>query len=119
MRQYARMLAEDPARFAGDGSDTSHPPHYQHPVWGSEGGSVYNVTPPQHMRAVRHLAQAAAAAADSAVALASDGGEALRQTRDVMEGVRLLAVYYEAKIAATSLRSWDDVTADFVDLLSD
>ncbi|NKB65444.1 MAG: hypothetical protein GKR89_00145 [Candidatus Latescibacteria bacterium] len=97
---YARMVARAPEHFTGDGSDLTQPPFYQHPLWGSEGGSVYNTTPIEHMRGVRVLGAAALAAADSALHYASWGREALAETRDVMEGVALLSAYYEEKVGA-------------------
>lgn len=101
VRHYARMIALDPERIVDDGSDYLRPPHYQHPVWGSEGGSVYDVTPPEHMRRIRELGVLALAHADSALAEATKGIRALQETRDVMEAIQLLTVYYDEKIAAT------------------
>ena len=48
---YARFVALDPDTFEGrDGSELDRTHFYQHPLWNGEGGSVYNVTPPAHMR---------------------------------------------------------------------
>jgi len=100
VRQYANMLALDRERFSGNGSEYQSPPFSQHPVWGSEGGSIYNVTPIQHMQDVRELGALCLYEAESALQHATKGQEALRETRDVMGGVHLLSVYYEKKIIA-------------------
>ena len=100
VRQYATMIVLDRERFSGNGSEDQYPPFYQHPLWGSEGGSVYDVTPIQHMRSVRELGALCLAEAENALEHATKGQEALRETRDVMEGVHLLSLYYEKKVIA-------------------
>jgi hypothetical protein len=101
VRHYAMMLAGDPERFVGNGSEHQRSPFYQHALWGSEGGSVYGVTPPQHMQKIRELGALCLMETEIALEHASEGREALRQIRDLMEGTKLLAQYYEKKIAAT------------------
>lgn len=101
VRHYARMLARNPKKYAGNGSDGQRPPFYQHPLWGSEGGSVYNITPLQHMQRVRELGTLCLRETETALEQATKGQKALEQIRDLMEGIKLLAQYYELKVAAT------------------
>lgn len=100
VRHYSEMIARDRERLSDNGSDHQNPPYYQHPVWGSEGGSVYNVTPVRHMQNIRELGALCLSEAESALEIAQQGHEALTEIRDIMEGVHLLSIYYEKKVAA-------------------
>lgn len=116
IRHYASMIARDRERFASNGSDPSVAPFYQHPVWGSEGGSIYDVTPIEHMARVVEIGASCQTQADSAYALATSGSEALAETRDVMEGVYRLSQYYEKKVAAAIASLVFAESADSTDL---
>ena len=94
------MLAQNRDRYTGNGSDHEQPPFHQQPTWGSEGGSVYDVTPIEHMRGIRELGTRCLAEAEQALQLSTRGREALQEIRDVLKGVYLLASYYERKVAA-------------------
>ena len=100
IRHYAAMLALDSERFSGNGSELERPPFYQHPVWGSEGGSVYDVTPIEHMQSVRRLGERCHSEVEEALKRATKGLDSLRETRDVMKGIALLSIYYEKKVNA-------------------
>ena len=101
VRHYAESVARDRQRFADrDGSDASRHPHYQHTLWGSEGGSIYNVTPPAHMRSISDMGRRCQAAAEKGLRTVTRNREEARRLRDIMEAYRLLTLYYERKVAA-------------------
>jgi len=46
VRHYAEFVAKNPGRFReNNGSDPDRHPYYQQALWGSEGGSVFDVIP--------------------------------------------------------------------------
>ncbi|HKB14863.1 MAG TPA: hypothetical protein VKF62_02305, partial [Planctomycetota bacterium] len=100
---YASMVALDPARFReNDGEDPARPPHYQEPVWGAEGGSVFHVLPPAHMRHIRWMGERCLAEAEQGLALAGSRNAAAVHARDLMNGLQLLSAYYEEKVGAAT-----------------
>lgn len=101
IRQYAIFAAMDPGRFKdNDGSDLARNGYYQQPIWGSEGGSVYDVTPPAHMRKVRALGEACLREAEEGLAAARSNRDEAVRVRDLMKASQLLASYYEEKVGA-------------------
>ena len=62
---------------------------------------MYGTTPPQHMAQVRQLGTLSLREAEAALKHATQGHQGLKEVRDIMEGVKLLTEYYEAKVAAT------------------
>ena len=102
VRHYARLIADNREWFSDqDGSELLSAPYYQHPLWGSEGGSVYNVTPSAHMRKVLKMGEDCFESADQGWKASTRNRDEAREVRDTMEGVKLLAHYYERKLAAT------------------
>lgn len=101
VKHYADFVAKDPEQFREkDGSDPGQPPYYQQSVWGSEGGSVYDVIPPAHMRKVRSMGVECLQEAEEALkSVATNQVEAIR-TRDIMKAYQFLSYYYERKVAA-------------------
>ncbi len=100
VHHYARFLARDASAFAGDGADADRPPYYQQPRWNVEGGSVYAVTPAEHMRRIRALGAQSWEAARAALPLVKQNLERARDLAHVMRACDLLSAYYEKKVAA-------------------
>ncbi|MBI4553153.1 MAG: hypothetical protein HY710_12890 [Candidatus Latescibacteria bacterium] len=98
---YAEFVALDPERFRdNDGSDPDRPPYYQEALWGSEGGSVFDVIPPVHMRTVRAMGVECLHEAEEGLKSVTKNREAAIRTRDIMHAYQLLAHYYERKVMA-------------------
>jgi hypothetical protein len=101
VKSYAEFVAREPEQFRDNtGSDPNRPPYYQQPVWGSEGGSVFDVIPPAHMRSVRAMGEACLAEAEEGLKTVSANREEAGHVRDIMKACALLSRYYERKVAA-------------------
>ncbi len=101
IEHYAAFVARDPDRYRdNDGSDPTRFPFYQQPVWGSEGGSEYNVLPTQHMNDVRALGELCWEEAEAALPYVTQNLEQAERIRDLMQVSSYLASYYERKVAA-------------------
>lgn len=101
VHHYACFVAGDPMALSGrSGSEADHPPYYQQPLWNVEGGSVYAVTPPEHMRSIRLLGAQSWEAAREALPKVTRNLERARDIADVMRAFDLLTIYYEKKVAA-------------------
>lgn len=98
---YSQYAAAKPETFRNrNGSEYNLPPLYQQEaVWGSEGGSSYDVIPPVHMAAVRAMGEAAHRAAEQGLRAAVNRVAADRAYA-WMEGYRRLSAYYELKVNA-------------------
>lgn len=101
IRHYAAFVARDPDRYRdNDGSDPTRFPFYQQAVWGSEGGSVYDTLPPEHMQAVRRLGGRCRKEAEAALPHVERNRDQAQRVVDLMQASQLLADYYERKVAA-------------------
>ncbi|MBI3911831.1 MAG: hypothetical protein HY320_12990 [Armatimonadetes bacterium] len=101
VKHYAEFVALESERFRDNtGSDPDRPPYYQQPLWGSEGGSVFDVIPPVHMRTVRAMGVDCLQEAEEALKHATTNREAAMRTRDIMHAYQLLSHYYERKVMA-------------------
>lgn len=101
VKHYAEFVALDPERFRdNDGSDPARSPYYQQPIWGSEGGSVFDVIPPAHMRVVRSMGVECLHEAEEALKSVTKNREEAIRTRDIMHAYQLLSHYYERKVMA-------------------
>ncbi|MFG0258527.1 MAG: hypothetical protein ACF8GE_11555 [Phycisphaerales bacterium JB043] len=118
---YARFVARSPSRFQErNGSELDRAPFYQEAVWGSEGGSIFNTTPVEHMSHVVELGVAGSRAAESAVAASTQNKPKAERVRALARASELLSQYYQMKIAAAvaarvyaeSGRSMDRVEAE-------
>lgn len=99
--QYARFVARDPSVFRDrNGAELDREPFYQQPLWNGEGGSIYNVTPPEHMRKVRELGEECWKAAEAALPLVKRNREQAQNVANIMGAYRRLSAYYEKKVAA-------------------
>ncbi len=99
--QYARFVARDREALSGrNGSELDRPPFEQQPLWNVEGGSVYAVTPPEHMQSIRALGARSWEAAKRALPLVRRNLERAQDIANVMRAYDLLSVYYESKVAA-------------------
>lgn len=101
VRHYAEWVARKPDVFReNNGSDPHRYPYYQQSIWGSEGGSIFNIIPPAHMRKIRTMgAECLHEAEEGLKHVAKNREEAIHQ-RDIMQAYQLLTHYYERKIMA-------------------
>jgi hypothetical protein len=101
VRHYAEFVARDPGQFRdNNGSDPDRHPFFQQALWGSEGGSVFDVVPPAHMRSVRLMGAQCLQEAEEALKSVTRNREEAVRTRDFMKAYQLLSRYYERKILA-------------------
>ena len=98
---YAMFSARRPERFKDkNGTDSTRPPYFQEVVWGSEGGSVFNVIPPAHMAKIRGMGDEAFYEAELGIKEVKRNREEAEQLADFMKAYMLLSHYYEQKVAA-------------------
>ena len=83
---YVHYAAHSATHRERNGSEYHLPPYFQEAIWGSEGGSIYDVVPNAHMRQVREMGEACLREAE--------------QIYGFMKGYQLLSRYYERKVAA-------------------
>lgn len=101
VKHYAEFIARDPEQFGeNNGSDPDRAPYYQQPLWGSEGGSVFDVIPPAHMRKVRAMGVECLQEAEEALKSVAKNREEAVCARDIMKACQLLSHYYERKVMA-------------------
>jgi hypothetical protein len=98
---YARFVAKNPERYKdNNGSDPYRPPYFQEVIWGSEGGSVFDITPPAHMRHVRSMGEECLREAEEAMKTVSEDNKAAQSAFRFMKTFQLLSRYYARKVAA-------------------
>jgi len=99
--EYAMFSARRPERFKDNsGVDPTRPPYFQEVIWGSEGGSVFNVIPPVHMTKIREMGEEAFRQAELGIKGVKRNREEAEQLGDFMKAYMLLSRYYEKKVAA-------------------
>jgi alpha-beta hydrolase superfamily lysophospholipase len=100
---YAQYVAQNPEHYKDrDGSDWTRPPYKQEVVWGSEGGSLYDVTPIAHMKKVRRMGEECLREAREGLKSVRKNRDQAQRVTDFMEGYALFARYYERKVAAAT-----------------
>lgn len=105
---YAAWAAKHPKIFKGqNGSDwrTAHGSpldFHQAVLWRTEGGSAYDIIPPVHMARVRSMGEACLEEAEEGLKTVKKNQEEARQAYSFMKGYKLLATYYERKVAAAT-----------------
>jgi len=97
---YTQYAASSPMHRDRNGSEYVLPPYSQEAIWGSEGGSVYDVLPNTHMHKVREMGEACLREAELAMQTAPAGCREAERIYAFMRGYSLLAHYYERKVAA-------------------
>lgn len=103
MDGYAMYVAQNPDYYKDrDGSDWTKPPYKQEVVWGSEGGSLFDVLPPAHMKKVRQMGEECLKEAEEGLKTVKQNREQAERTRDFMQAYALFTRYYERKVAAAT-----------------
>jgi hypothetical protein len=101
IRHYARFVAKDPERYKdNNGSDPNRYPYFQQVIWRSEGGSIFDIVPPAHMRKVRAMGEECLQEAEEAMKTVSADNEEAQAAYRFMKTFQLLSRYYERKVAA-------------------
>lgn len=88
---YAQYAAASPRHRERNGSEHWLPPYQQEAIWGSEGGSVYEVLPNAHMHTVRAMGKACPQEAEVAMRTAPPGCRPAPVLHAFMQAYALLA----------------------------
>ena len=95
---YVRFVAKDPKRYKNNnGDDLARPPFSTEVIWGSEGGSVFDVIPPVHMEKIRTMGEECERVAEQALSTVKRNKSEANETHLFMKGYRLLSSYYEQR----------------------
>ena len=105
---YAYWAAKDPKTYRDhNGSEwrisrgTRHD-FRQESIWGTVGGSEYDIIPPVHMKKVRQMGETCLAEAEQALRTVRNNQEEAMRVSPFMKGYQLLTDYYERKVAAAT-----------------
>jgi hypothetical protein len=99
--EYSMFSAKNPARYKDNtGEDPTRSPYFQEVVWGSEGGSVFNVTPALHMAKIKDLGEKSFQEAQLGMKTVKRNRDEAEQIVSFMNAYMLLSRYYGKKVAA-------------------
>jgi hypothetical protein len=97
---YTQYAAASPGHRDRNGSEYHLPPYAQEAIWGSEGGSIYDILPNTHMRKVRDMGEACLREAELAMKTVRQPQREAGHIYNFMKAYQLLSKYYERKVAA-------------------
>jgi len=99
--EYAMFAGLHPQRYKDkNGTDPTQPPYFTEVVWGSEGGSIFNVLPAAETAKIRKMGEESFREAELGLTqVKSNRGEA-EQCADFMKAYMLLSRYYDIKVSA-------------------
>jgi len=103
VRRYAEFVAKNPKRYKdNNGGDPTRYPFSTSVIWGSEGGSVFDVIPPIHMKKIRVMGEESRREAEEALKTVKKDKDGAAEIYQFMKGYQLLSSYYEQKVAAAT-----------------
>lgn len=101
--RYAQFVAKNAKQYKdNDGADPTRYPFSTAVIWGSEGGSVFDVIPPVHMKKIRLMGERCRREAEEALKTVQKNKPAADEAYQFMKGYELLSIYYEQKVAAAT-----------------